>query len=464
MTRTLRARLTMWHVVALGLALIVFALLQYGWLTRTLYRHHDGELQTTADRLAATLAGVPLEPASIEAAVRASSVESSLTFVLVRNAAGDLLYGSPILLITEPGIGRHEILIHAAAGAAEVPQFFTVALDQSGPVRFICVPIRTHVAYVQVGSLLGDVDASLHTVALLSLTLIPLVVGLTMFAGWVIAGRALAPMDRMHRALRSIQSTDLGERVPAEAQDQEIRALAAAINDLLDRLERAFRDLRDFSADVSHQLQTPLSIMQGTVDHARRAGTHGETLNRLVTIDHEIRAMAALIGDLQALSVADATSPSRPRVRVNWSDVCVEAGEILAALGEARGVTVTAGISPNVTVIGDAGRLRQILLNLGENAVKYTEPGGTVTITLTGKDSLATLVVADSGIGIPESDLPRIFDRFYRSAAFDDGPRGTGLGLAIAKRLVEVHGGTIGAESEGRQGTKFVVTLPTQPS
>jgi signal transduction histidine kinase len=461
MTKTLRARGTIWHVAALGLALVVFALSQYVWLSRTLDRHHDPELQGTAERLAASLAGVALDAAPITAAVRASRVESSLTFVLVRNAAGDLIYGSPILLLTEPDIGRHETLIHAAAGARTAAEFFTVTLDQSGPVRFICVPIRPGISYVQVGSVLGDINAPLHAVALLSLTLIPIVVALTVFAGWLIAGHALAPMDRMHRALRSIQATDLAQRVPAEAQDQEVLALAAAINDLLDRLERAFRDLRDFSADVSHQLQTPLSIMQGTIDHARRAATHEETVARLDTIDQEIRALTALIADLQALSVAEALSSARPQAPVDWSAVCMDASEIIGALGEARGVTVSADIAPGVTVRGDAGRLHQIVLNLGENAVKYTEPTGRVALTLTSDNGLATLRVIDSGVGIPQSDLPRVFDRFYRGAVVGDTSRGTGLGLTIAKRLVEVHGGAIHAESQSGKGSKFVVTLPT---
>jgi two-component system phosphate regulon sensor histidine kinase PhoR len=114
-----------------------------------------------------------------------------------------------------------------------------------------------------------------------------------------------------------------------------------------------------------------------------------------------------------------------------------------------------------VTVRGDAGRLHQIVLNLGENAVKYTEPTGRVALTLTSDNGLATLRVIDSGVGIPQSDLPRVFDRFYRGAVVGDTSRGTGLGLTIAKRLVEVHGGAIHAESQSGKGSKFVVTLPT---
>jgi hypothetical protein len=190
---TLRARLTFWYVSALTLTLSTFAILLYASLTRTLYGHHDHELQANADRVARVLGTAALNEGGIAAALRGQ--EGLPPFLVVRDASGELLYRSPLLQVAEPSIGHHEALIHAAARATAESEFFTVTLERTGLVRFICTPIKgSRAAYVQVGNPLGDVRQTLHAVAIASAILVPVVVLLTSFGGWLIAGRALAPI------------------------------------------------------------------------------------------------------------------------------------------------------------------------------------------------------------------------------------------------------------------------------
>ena len=453
---TLRARLTLWYVAALSLALTAFAILLYAWLGSTLYRHHDGELRTNSDRIARLLVDVPLSEPAIATALK--GIDAAPRLLMVRDGRGELIYRSPLLQVAEPTIGQHEALVHAAAHAPRDPEFFTVMLERTGVVRFICTPIdRTPAAYVQVGNALGDVPTTMHAIAIASLVLVPLVLIVTSIGGWMIAGRALDPIGSIDATLRAIEATDLSQRVEVHPADRDLRGLVGSINALLARLDRAFKDLRDFTADASHQLKTPLTVMKSTIELARKSSPTPQLLDG---IEEEINDLSNVVADLQTLSLADADAHLAHRSTIDFSAVCLDAGEILQALGEARGIAVESDLQPNVSVTGDPSTLKQMILNLGDNAVKYTPAGGRVRLRLHRDSGGVTLVVSDTGCGIDPKDLPHIFDRFYCGHRSGNGARGTGLGLAIAQRIVEVHRGNVSVVSAPGRGTVFTVTLP----
>jgi signal transduction histidine kinase len=337
-------------------------------------------------------------------------------------------------------------------------EYFTVTLERTGAVRFICAPVeRTPAAYVQVGNALGDVPATMRAVALASLALVPLVLLLTSVGGWMIAGRALEPIGSIDATLRAIEATDLSRRVDVHAGDRDLRGLVGTINGLLARLQRAFQDLRDFTADASHQLKTPLTVMKSTIEMARNGGTQPRVLDDL---EEEINDLSTVVADLQALSLADADAHLAHQTTVDFSALCVDAAEILQALGEGRSISVDTDVERGVSVTDDPSTLKQMVLNLGDNGVRYTALGGRVSLVLRRNGNTAVLDVTDSGPGIPAEDVPRIFDRFYRGRTSANETRGTGLGLAIAKRIVEVHDGQIAVASTLRQGTTFTVRIP----
>lgn len=455
---SLRARLTVWYVSALTLTLSTFAILLYASLGRTLYQHHDHELLANADRIARLLRASRLDEQAIATSLRGQ--EGLLPFLMIRGSSGELIYRSPLLQVAEPTIGHHEALVHAAARATTAPEFFTVTLEHTGLVRFICTPVDgPKPAYVQVGNPLGDVPQTLHAVAIASAILVPVVVLLTSFGGWLIAGRALAPIESINTTLRAIEATDLSKRVEVRPTDRELQGLVRTINGLLGRLERAFQDLRNFTTDASHQLQTPLSVMRSTIEFARRPPEKTDMPALLDNLEEEVMDMSTVVADLQTLSLADAELHPAHRT-MDFSALCVDAAEIISALGEGRRVVVQADVSPDLRVAGDPHKLKQLLLNLGENAVKYTAQGGRVLFRLRREDGHGVLQVTDTGIGIAVDELPRIFDRFYRARSANGGARGAGLGLAIAKRIVEVHHGSIDVSSNPGKGTTFSVKLP----
>jgi len=455
--RTLRGRLTVLHLTTLALAVSLFAVLSYAVLSRSLYRHHDEELGQQATDMVAALDGKDLTDASIQAVLAASSLRSRL--VLIRDNRGALIYREPILDFMEPNLGRHAALVHAATVGLGSPEFFTVTLERSGETRFICAPMRQPNVYLQIGNPLGDVQATLQDTVEASLPLIPVVLLLSSFGGWLIAKRALAPMRSISATLQEIHATDLSRRVEVHPTDEELSGLVATLNHLLDRLQRAFEALRQFAGDVSHQIQTPLTVMKATVQSAlQRSERPAEDQELLEDIAEEVDELSAVVVDLRAFALADA--PVRDAALVDLSPLVHEAADIISALGELRGVHVTADVESAVSVRGDAVRLKQAVLNLGDNAVKYTPEGGSVAVRLSATPQEAVLEVVDTGLGISEENVPRLFDRLFRVDAADRSADGTGLGLAIVKRIVNVHGGTINVKSRPGTGSTFTVRLP----
>ena len=272
------------------------------------------------------------------------------------------------------------------------------------------------------------------------------------------ARRALSPMRSITSTLEEIQATDLARRVEVHATDAEVSELVGTLNHLLDRLQRAFESLRQFAGDVSHQIQTPLTIMKSTVESALGSAHQANDRALLESLVEEVDELSAIVVDLQAFALADA--PVRSATQVDLSHLVAEAADIIAALGELRGVTVTAHVEPEVMVRGDALRLKHVVLNLGDNAVKYTPDGGDVTIRLRAAAREALLDITDTGVGISPEHLPRLFDRLFRADAANRSAAGTGLGLAIAKRILDVHRGTIDVQSQAGLGSTFTVRLP----
>lgn len=456
MIQTLKARTTFWNVVVVASALTLFAVLLYTWLARTLYAHHDGDLQEDAQRLVAAASAAADPIASLEAFERQGTVAP---YVMVRDSNGEMLFRSDRLARVEPDIGAHEVLAHAAMTGATVPQFFTVQLAR-GPVRFTCIPLHTPAGtYLQLGRPLGDVGMMLDAVTLASAVLIPIVVVLTSFGGFLIAKRALRPIDVIATALESIQATDLTRRVDPHAPDVEVKRLTSSVNQLLDRLNTSFTTMKEFTADVSHQLQTPLTVMKGTIESARRSPA-AEKQSALDALSDEVDALAATLEDLRDLALADADSAVSRERRLSVSEVFAEAGELVEALAEAHGVSCETDIEPGLEMWGNAVRLRQVLLNLGENAVKFTPPGGRIRIAAARNNGRIVATVSDNGSGIGADLLPHVFDRHVHGRDMG-GLSGSGLGLALVKRIVEAHGGKVVIQSQPGAGTTALVTLPS---
>jgi signal transduction histidine kinase len=461
MSRTLKARLTAWNLAIIAGALALFAGLLYVWLSNTLYRHHDEDLVQDAQRLADAL-NASERPLVLLAGMDAEDRTAPL--LMVRSSDGQIQFRSSRLAATAPDVGAHTVLVHAAMRGATTTEFFTIRLAR-GPVRFICVPLaRPAGAYLQLGRSLGDVDYLLRVVVIASAVLVPLVIVITSFGGLVVARRALKPIDHIASSLQSIQATDLSRRVDPHSRDAEVVRLTSSINRLLDRLQTSFASMREFTADVSHQLQTPLTVMKGNIDVARQAANgDGIKTGVLDELGDDVDALAATLQDLRDYALADADSASQRSEPVDVTTVFEEAADVIRALAEAHDVKCNITIERRLMVWGNAVRLRQVLLNLGENAVQFSAPSGCLRIAAIADGSQVLLTVQDGGEGIAPDALPHVFERRFHVRK-PGQENGSGLGLAIVKRIVDAHGGRVDIESAVGHGTTVTVSLPAAAS
>lgn len=311
------------------------------------------------------------------------------------------------------------------------------------------------------------------------LLLAPLMLLVSLAVAYVVAGRSFTPIDQLIGEVEAItDGRSLHRRVPTDAADEEISRLAETLNRMIGRLQTSFGGLRRFTADASHELKTPLTVVRADVERAMHpnASSH-ERMQALEEAIQEIARMSDLVDSLLTLARADEGRFDLHRERLRLEPLVRDVFETALILGEDAGVTVTLPLVEDAEVLGDSTRLRQLFLNLITNAIKYTPRGGQVELTLSQRNNNEIgFAVRDTGVGIAAADLPHVFDRFWRadrarsrraaveSAAGAIQSGGFGLGLAIAQWIAQAHGGTLTAQSRLGRGSIFTVLLPIAPA
>jgi heavy metal sensor kinase len=286
------------------------------------------------------------------------------------------------------------------------------------------------------------------------------VLAIGLLGGWLVASRVLRPIAVISATAESISAADLSGRID-ENVDSELAGLANVLNDMFDRLQAAFERQARFTADASHELRTPLAIIRSHAQLAlSRSRTPEEYREALQTCLRAARRMTSLVEGLLTLARADASKLEVPAHPVELSQVVADCAALIRPLAADKRVSLRTNLAP-VEVAGDADSLAQVVTNLLTNAIQYNRPGGQVRLELTEEEEEAVLAVADTGCGVPEEDIPHLFERFYRvDKARSRASGGNGLGLAICKSIVEAHGGTIGLQTEVGLGSTFWVRLP----
>jgi heavy metal sensor kinase len=290
----------------------------------------------------------------------------------------------------------------------------------------------------------------------------PLALALALGGGYLLARRALAPVDRMAAEADQITATRLNHRLEVANPDDELGRLGATLNGMIARLERSFEEVRRFTADAAHELRTPLCVMRNVAEVALRTPREPEQYRRVLgDVLEEVERLTRLAEQLLFLCREDAGLVPLAIGEIRLDDLMRETAEHIGVVAEAKGVALECDDSELCLVRGDTDRLRRLLFNLLDNAVKFTLPGGAVRVGLKRSNGQALLVVTDTGPGIPEEHLPRIFDRFYRvDPARGRETDGTGLGLAICRSIAEAHAGHLTIESDLGHGTRATLTLP----
>jgi len=291
----------------------------------------------------------------------------------------------------------------------------------------------------------------------------PILLLVSSASGYWVGRRALKPVDHITTTVQSISIGRLSERLPVAATGDELHRLAETCNAMLDRLEASVTRIRQFTADASHELRAPLSFTRTVAEVAlRNPRIDPESRCAFQEIVEEGAKAAVLLGDMLTLARADANTSDMLWERVDLADVIENIFEKARPLAAERelALSLSGDASRSVMVMGDFPSLRRLLWILLDNALKYTPAPGCIEVALSASGANATILVSDSGIGIAQADLPYIFDRFYRADPSRGQVEGSGLGLAIAKRIAEMHKGSLSAGSEENNGTSFRIELP----
>jgi heavy metal sensor kinase len=289
--------------------------------------------------------------------------------------------------------------------------------------------------------------------------------------GWFLARRSLSSVVAMSERARRIGAENLEQRLPVANPRDELGRLASTFNELLARLNESFSHQRRFMADASHELRTPLSVMRTATDVTleREGRTEGEYRDALKIIDEQARRLSRIVEDMFTLARADVGQQGLRPCDFYLDELIMETARAAVVLASRKGVKVTVSPSAEMPFHGDEGLLRQMLLNLLDNAVKHTPGGGSVSVVLARSEGALTITVSDTGAGIPAEAWPHIFERFYRvdkarsrAEAARAGGSGAGLGLSIARWIAEAHGGSLELRrSEAAGGSTFVASLPS---
>ena len=457
----IRWRLTLWNVLLLGLSLAAFATLAYGTLARSLRNEVDASLFTRAHQVAET---AELQHGFFLSTIdfpRVSDIASPGVYVQILNTNGEIVRRSD-------NLGDAQLPIDPATLEANLSgrAVYATVTVEGAPVRLYSAPLvlgnRRIIGIVQVARSLATIEATLRRLRLILVLGVVGMLFLSSLGSALLVREGLRPIDEITQMARHIsRAEDLSQRLDYQGPMDEVGRLAATFNEMLERLDRMFRAQRRFVADASHALRTPLTAIRGNADlllqhdvdeEARRAS--------LQAIRREVERTARLVSDLLFLAQADAgqTLDKQP---VEMATLLLEVYQQARLMAD--GVTLTLGHEDQGLVAGDPDRLKEVLLNLVDNALKYTPRGGKVTLSLYYNEPWVQVCVSDTGPGIPPEDLPHIFERFYRVKSIKPQPgraAGTGLGLSIVKWIVEEHGGHVTVESQVGKGTTFTVWLP----
>jgi heavy metal sensor kinase len=315
---------------------------------------------------------------------------------------------------------------------------------------------------IETGAPMDGVQAELRKWLLFLALMLPVVLAIALGGGFVLVKRALLPVDQITASAERISSQNLSERLPLAQTGDELERLSLALNRMIDRLDSAFKHSRRFVADASHELRTPLTVLKGELESLvqQRVFTE-EWRDRVGSALEEVDRLAHIVEGLFAISRLDAGEAAAEWVDLDLAKLATATAEQMSLLAEDKHIKVSCEASRAVWVKGDRARLKQVVVNLLDNAIKYTPAEGAIALRVFSQDSKAVLEVSDNGIGIPAEALLRVFDRFFRvDAARSREQGGAGLGLSIVKSICIAHQGKVEAISKPGQGSCFRVELP----
>lgn len=460
---SLRVRVISWYVGMLALALFAFGLAVFLGIGRYLQKSLESSLSSQAngiaDNLLSKAGSKGLQWLSNEV-VESYAPEISGRFIRITTREGKMLYESGDTrdpLIDADRITHIDTLL-------QEPKFRTEFPDGPPPMLIYARPYRAPdgIGYiVEVGASRGPIDQTLRGMAITLLLVTPIILIAAAVSGYVLMKQPLKPISALTDQAERIGAANFSERLPVIRSGDELERLSLSLNRMLARLEDAMAHIHRFSGDVSHELRTPLTIMHGELDHvAQTDGLQPEVMDAVWSALEEVERLSRIVNSLLVISRLDYGDAGMEKTCIDLGALARDTAEQMQALAEDKGISVECRID-SVEVLGDETRLRQIIVNLLDNAIKYTSDGGHVQVLAGRRGSRAWLEISDDGVGIPAEALPHVFERFYRAdKARSRASGGVGLGLSIVKAICTAHGGEISVSSQDGKGSTFTVEFP----
>ena len=461
----IRWRLTIWYGLILALILVVFSSGVYVYFRNSLQKSIDAKIKSIGEVLSSSMT----ESHNLSVF---GNFERYLENVLGRKPKGKFIQ----IMDTSGKIGAKMNDIetdtlpssyNALERALNGEVVYETVESIRPRLRMVTIPIienkenKKVTSIVQVGTSLEDFDETMRKLLIIMIIGIPTSIGVTIIGGYFLAKKALRPVDRLRKAAVKITLSNLGEQIDIGGRKDELGRLAQTFNEMISRLRDSFQRINQFSIDVSHELKTPLTILKGETEVALRKERDAEGYKGILKSNlEEIDRMAEIIDDLLLLSKAESKeiqlNVSDVSTRDLIADVCVD----MKIFADNKGIDLILKDLEDIKIKGDELKLRRMLVNVVENGIKYTAPGGKVEISSFANNGFVQIDVKDNGVGIPDEDKKFIFDRFYRGDKSRKRESGSGLGLSISKWIAEMHKGMIEVKSQPSEGSLFSIKLP----
>jgi heavy metal sensor kinase len=459
-TRSLKFRLISWYAGWLTVLFVVFGIFVYASLAHYL----KDSLREALARRARQVADIVLR-SSIDTRVLGQEIQKNFAPEANNRFTRALVNGEIIYVSGAPADGSFKPeLVPLPAATGEEESFGRRTLPD-GTVLLVVMVQRTAGAKrvtAEEGYSVAPLEATLHAWVMALIVGLALLILVAVLGGALLVQRSLQPVDRIISSAERISSRNLSDRLPVPDTEDEFERLSTSLNNMIRRLDEAFQQTQRFLADASHELRTPLTIVHGELEVISNRPEAGRDVRALATSAlEEVGRVKNIVEGLFAVSRLDAGEAQEKTTDFDLGNLAVSTADQMSLLIEDKNLSIVCHCSERVVVHGDPARVKQVIVNLLDNAIKYTPSGGKIEVRAGKRSGKAWLEVSDDGIGIPAASLPHIFERFYRvDKARSRELGGAGLGLSIVKSIVAAHNGQVTADSTEGRGTRFTVELP----
>lgn len=464
-TRSIRFRMALWYAALLAGALLLFGGSTYLGLERYLQKSLEESLIKQARSIADVLLANNNQSGEdyvTKEITEQYSPETNSRFIRITRADGKQLFlsGPPKDASFRPGLVPAPVL--------PMTQEFSREVEMSDEHELLLHGLPFKAAdgtkfLIEVAAPYNQIEAVLNGLLLTFALGLPLIVAVAIGGGYVLMRRALRPVDEIRQKAAQITSRNLSERLPVVHTGDELERLATDLNHMIERLEESFQQVNRFSADASHELRTPLTVLQGGLEAIaqKEHNLPAEVRDTIGSALEETQRLAKIVESLLAISRLE-TGEARVQLgRLDFAELVCTTADQMRLLAEEKHISLSCDGTEPVQVEADPARLKQVVVNLLDNAIKYTPEGGSVIITVNSQNGRAVLEMEDTGLGISASDLPHIFERFYRAdKARSRQMGGAGLGLSIVRSICTAHGGQVTVTSTEGSGSRFRIELP----